>query len=707
MGIAFDCRNKLLPLLTGAGIEFTEDGEPIRPQSLCVVGTELPQDIQRSGLDYVAFVHQLEHISDPTEVLSKAWSMVRPGGTFLLVLPDSVLYPGPGDRGNPDHKVKYDIKGTYDLLSRIGFRYTPISQGLIEPARSLWVAVTRFRSIVEAPRYCVVIPSYGRWDLTEQCVRSIEDAGWNPESIILVDDGSPDPMPCSLSERPNVYPLFRMENGGFPAAVNAGVEAAPGGDPPPFVIILNNDVTVHNGGDTTLLAPLSDPRVAVAGPSGASLNDRWEYDGKGTDYIEFHCAAVRRSIWNELGGLDSETFGMGYGEDSDYCIRARRAGYKLVVTGDACTHKGGQTFETIPDKRELIDRNRRSLIRKHRKGRVIWAVASLSTSGGIRVIWNCAKAMRDAGWETHMVLTNPNEALQGPLPAPWNEFHMWDINVVKTAADPFDIAIGTFWSTWEHVAKIPAKRRIGFVQSDEPEWYQDTAQRARALLNFTLPGFEHIVISERMLEFEQKYGHNVIGVAQNGVDSLVYTPLWSRPSRESAEWSKRWPHRVMVVRKGGKTWFDGQEFADHAMIKLGKKIPDLEYVVVGGDRVPATGVKCPVENVTTYNQAEMATVYNRVGVYVIPSKIEGSSLTVLEAMACGAPVICTEIASDVVVDRRNALVVPYGDANAIAKAVNQIFSDGSLRWRLYYEGLRTTHERTLERQRAQFLGAIE
>jgi len=553
------------------------------------------------------------------------------------------------------------------------------------------------RPFMTAPRYAVVIPSHGRWDLTEQCLWSMESAGWSPETVMLVDDASPVPLPDGLLNgtpwRDGRVSQLRLESQhGFPGAVNAGVAATDAS----FVVILNNDVLVHEGGDTRLLAPLRDLRVAVSGQSGAKLNENWEYSGDGSDYIEFYCVAVRRSIWEDLGGLDSETFGLGYGEDADYGIRAQRAGYTFAVADGVCDHQGGATFDAISGNRDLINQNTRSLIAKHCQGRVLWAVASLGVSGGIKVVWNCAQAMREAGWETHLLVTGAAAQANGVLPAGWQDFRLFDPRTARTAP-PFDIAIGTYWSTWEHIAGIPAKRRIGFVQSDEPEWYQDTAERLRASHSFMLPGFEHIVIAEWMREFGEKYGHNVVGVAQNGVDSLVYTPLWYE--------KREWHHRVMAVRKGAKVWFDGQEHADRAAHLIASRYQSLEYVVVGGGRVPPN-VGCKVETVETYDPAQMAAVYNSASAYVLPSKIEGSSLTVLEAMACGTPVVCTPATSDAIIDRQNALVVPYGDPGAIADAVDEILTDSTLRWRLYHEGLRTAHERTLGRQREQFMEAL-
>jgi GT2 family glycosyltransferase len=50
--------------------------------------------------------------------------------------------------------------------------------------------------------------------------------------------------------------------------------------------------------------------------------------------LAFFCAIIRREALDEVGML-SEEYGIGYGEDDDYCIRMRQAGWKLGIANDA------------------------------------------------------------------------------------------------------------------------------------------------------------------------------------------------------------------------------------------------------------------------------------------------------------------------------------------------------------------------------------
>lgn len=57
------------------------------------------------------------------------------------------------------------------------------------------------------------------------------------------------------------------------------------------------------------------------------------------------CMYIRRRAWNMLGGFDAETFGKGYGEENDFCMRATGFGWKNVLCDNAyVAHQGHASF---------------------------------------------------------------------------------------------------------------------------------------------------------------------------------------------------------------------------------------------------------------------------------------------------------------------------------------------------------------------------
>lgn len=118
--------------------------------------------------------------------------------------------------------------------------------------------------------------------------------------------------------------------------------------------------------------------------------------------------------------------------------------------------------------------------------------------------------------------------------------------------------------------------------------------------------------------------------------------------------------------------------------------PDVRFVVVGdGPLRPSLeqladglGLGAAVEFLGEV--PDVIPVMSAMDVFVMPSTYEGGPLTLLEAMALGRPVVTTPVgvATDVVDDGRNGLVVPAGDVGALAAAVSRLLGDRALGDRL-------------------------
>lgn len=77
------------------------------------------------------------------------------------------------------------------------------------------------------------------------------------------------------------------------------------------------------------------------------------YEGKYQDWCEmvaFFCTLIKRQVLDDIGFL-SEDYGMGFGDDDDYCLRARNAGWKCLLAWDTfVVHKHRSTWKRhIPD----------------------------------------------------------------------------------------------------------------------------------------------------------------------------------------------------------------------------------------------------------------------------------------------------------------------------------------------------------------------
>jgi glycosyltransferase involved in cell wall biosynthesis len=86
------------------------------------------------------------------------------------------------------------------------------------------------------------------------------------------------------------------------------------------------------------------------------------------------------------------------------------------------------------------------------------------------------------------------------------------------------------------------------------------------------------------------------------------------------------------------------------------------------------------------DDADLPAIYSLAGLFVFPSLYEGFGLPVLEAMACGCPVVCSNASSLPEVAGDAALLVPPTDVDALTEAMARMLSDAGLRSRLVEAG---------------------
>lgn len=92
-----------------------------------------------------------------------------------------------------------------------------------------------------------------------------------------------------------------------------------------------------------------------------------------------------------------------------------------------------------------------------------------------------------------------------------------------------------------------------------------------------------------------------------------------------------------------------------------------------------------------FDYEEMPMLYRASDVFVIPSEFEGFGMVSVEAMACGVPVVGTNVpgVNEAITKNHNGILVPFANAKAIADAVKNVLSDDVLRNKLIKNGLNT------------------
>lgn len=126
------------------------------------------------------------------------------------------------------------------------------------------------------------------------------------------------------------------------------------------------------------------PRTALFDPEAMG---GWQRDtAREVDIVVGCFLLIRRELWNRLGGFDLRYF--MYGEEADLCLRARRLGFRPMITPEAeIMHLVGASSSSKAEKRILVVKARATLIRDHWPRRLVpVGIAMMWFWGGFRLM---------------------------------------------------------------------------------------------------------------------------------------------------------------------------------------------------------------------------------------------------------------------------------------------------------------------------------
>ena len=284
------------------------------------------------------------------------------------------LRPAPS-RDEPWHLTAWtdaDRQAVNDALARRRSR--------ANVAEGLHPGVWRVRyDVQDAPGVTAVIPTGGKLSLLRPCLDDLLKKTDYPNfEILLVDNSQGEDVANLVAELSQHHSNVRRivddrKPFNYSALINASIPHVEN----PLILMLNDDITVI---EPDWLAAMVEhaqrPEVGIVGakllypddtiqhagvilgPFGGSVHVFKRLPGQEPGYFDlpdavrnysavtFACALIDRAVFDEIGGLDAENLPVAF-NDTDFCLRAREAGFEIVYTPHAALYHHESVTKTV------------------------------------------------------------------------------------------------------------------------------------------------------------------------------------------------------------------------------------------------------------------------------------------------------------------------------------------------------------------------
>lgn len=576
----------------------------------------------------------------------------------------------------------------------------------------------------------IVIPSYNDVPLLTECVNSIsKTVDSKMYNLIIVDDYCQPDNRKKLAklEAPNVEIIYRAKNGGFAKAVNTGFRAAIKKYPKRDIMLLNSDIVAHPQWLSSLQhgAYEFDKKVGIVGAKLLYPDGRIQHGGtyrntelpewfdhyyrfQPSDYgpanVPQYCIGVtgacmyfKASTMRKLGVFD-EGFQFAF-EDMDYCIRGWNEGIRtLYYPAATLTHvesaSRAKNKEIGPKEKASVrhfwekwgtwfdDRNVKTT---SGKTRIIYVLQTTGISGGIRVVFEHLNRLQSLGYEAELWALDKKPTWM-ELNVPVRTFKNYQ-QLIKELEKEEAIKVATWWETALPVWLSSVNKGIPafIVQEIESSFYPGQPEIQKSVVSCYRKEFNNITSAEFTLDEIRALGLDA-KLIPCGYDDTIYKIL---PD------TKRESDTLVAL---GRTFFQKnfkQTF--EAWKLLGKTSKDDQpHLLLFGSEPQIAKWDKSIEYHTRPKDEEVNRLYNQATVFAQTSYHEGFCLPIIEAMAAGCPVICTDSHGNRGFSHadKNCIMVEADDVDGLAKAIKQVISDPKLQDRLRRAGLKTVKEYT-------------
>ena len=619
----------------------------------------------------------------------------------------------------------------------------------------------------------------------KNCLESVLKNTPHPYNLYLIDDGSDDETSRYLSwicTIANNVKIVRNERAlGYTWSVNMGLRISKG----EYVILLNSDTIVpplwlngliecaesdHNIG---IVGPLSNAaswqsipkRFDINGdwkvndlPLGMTVNEMselvfWASERKfpKVQFINGFCFMVKRSVIDSVGLFDGKSFPNGYGEENDYCIRARRAGFALAIADQAyvfhsksrsfthskrkvLTKKGNEKLKEIYCYQEImngISKNRDNLVLAKLRARVsgwlsgdslpcapvqlkiLFVLPVGETGGGTHSIVQETLSMRSLGVDAKIAIpVNKLSNYKKFYPEIEDKHELYlpysSRKHFEEEAELFDVLIATIYHSVRLIAPVIKNNcnilAAYYIQDYEPWFFERGSKQWKIAYDSyrEMLGMLRFAKTEWLVKkVENVHGVKVEKVAPS-LDKKIYYIFKKNKSEHVV-------NIAAMIRPGTKR--RGAKITMSILKAIKNKYMENVSIELFGcydDELEQLENDFEFNNHGILLRTDVANVLRGSDIFIDFSSYQAFGRTGLEAMACGCAVILPKSggATEYATNGENALIVNTNSVEDMTGAINRLIDNKTIRKNIASKGVNTSQNYSVEKAALSELAII-
>jgi len=224
------------------------------------------------------------------------------------------------------------------------------------------------------------------------------------------------------------------------------------------------------------------------------------------------------------------------------------------------------------------------------------------------------------------------------------------------------------------------------------------------ITKYTLSKVDKIIcdceaVKKRVIEISGK-DENKIAIFRWGVDLNLFNP---RNINKEILKKIGWDDKKIVISTRSFEEIYGLEYIAKAVPKIIKEEPDARFIFCGEGSekekivkiVKDLGMKNYVHFAGYVEPLDLPLYLNSADIYISSSLSDGTSISLLEAFACGKPVVVTDVPSNLewVKDGENGSIVPRRDSEILADKIITILKNEDTRRKMGHKNIEIVRER--------------